>query len=69
MERVEFKELCNEFPLEFESTKWMAEELRCLLFPMQDGTLFTGTYSDPERIDSVYEGMISIFNKAIDTTG
>ncbi|KAI9765989.1 MAG: hypothetical protein M1840_006996 [Geoglossum simile] len=68
MERVEFKELIAEFPSEFESIKWMAEELRCLLFPMQDGTLFTGAYSDPERIDSVYDGMISIFNKAVDTT-
>jgi Fungal protein kinase len=58
----EFKEIIAEFPVEFESLKGLAEELRGILFPIRDRALFTGTYRDPDKL---YQPMIDAFKRAI----
>jgi Fungal protein kinase len=66
MNKSQFKKITAEFPPEFEDVKWVAEDLRSLLFPIRDGSHFTGTYSDPRMVNVLYDGMINIFDKAID---
>ncbi|KAL7270070.1 hypothetical protein RUND412_007232 [Rhizina undulata] len=50
---------------EFEHIKGLAAELRQLLFPIRDEALFTGTYSGAEGFNSMYDGFINAFDKAI----
>ncbi|KAI9764729.1 MAG: hypothetical protein M1840_008121 [Geoglossum simile] len=67
MDKIGFKSIIAEFPLQFEGVKHLAEELRRILFPIRDEALFTGTYSEPKWVDSMYDGMINAFNGAIGT--
>lgn len=62
MDKQAFKRILLEFPSEFEGLKGLAEELRDLLFPIHEGAMFVGTYSNPERL---YRPMIEAFNQAI----
>lgn len=62
MDKQAFKRILLEFPPEFETLKGLAEELRDLLFPIHEGAMFIGTYSNPERL---YRPMIEAFNQAI----
>ena len=58
--------LFNEFPPRFAELKGLAKELRQALFPMRDGSIFTGTYVDSSM---VYNPMIQSFEKAIANIG
>ena len=58
--------ILNEFPPRFAGLKELARELRQALFPMRDGSLFTGTYVDSWRL---YNPMIESFEKAIANIG
>ncbi|KAH0537305.1 hypothetical protein FGG08_005895 [Glutinoglossum americanum] len=62
-----FKNITAEFPPQFEGVKHLAEELRHVLFPIRDEALFTGTYSEPKWINSIYNGMVNAFDNAIVT--
>ncbi|PVH69952.1 hypothetical protein DL98DRAFT_598235 [Cadophora sp. DSE1049] len=55
-----------EFAPKFENLKPLARELRHVLFPIRDGTIFTGTFHDN---DIMYDGMIDAFSRAIDRLG
>jgi serine/threonine protein kinase len=61
MDQQKFTCILAEFPLEFESLKGLAKELRDILFPFKDG-IFTRTYNDP---DQLYQPMIKAFERAI----
>ncbi|KAL9098225.1 MAG: hypothetical protein Q9163_006079 [Psora crenata] len=69
MDKRQFGKITSEFPSQFEGVKPLAEELRDVLFPIRDRSLFTGTYSDPKGIDSMYDGMINAFQRKIGTYG
>lgn len=62
MDKEAFKEIIAEFPTQFESLKILAEKLRDILFPIREGSLFTGTYHDPDKL---YKPMIEAFEQAI----
>lgn len=47
MLREWFTDIFDEFPREFDGLKGLAEELRAVLLPSDDGTIFTGTPDDP----------------------
>ena len=57
--------ILNEFSKEFEHLEGLAKELRELLFPIQDGELFTGTDMDQDGVNRLYDGMIDAFNRSI----
>ena len=57
--------ILSEFPLQFHSMKPLAEDLRRILFPVQDGELWTGTDSSPAAINTLYDGIIGAFEVAI----
>jgi hypothetical protein len=61
-----FKGITAEFPQQLEDIKPLAEELRHVLFPIRDESLFTGTYSELKGIKSMYDGMINAFDSAIE---
>ncbi|KAI9783266.1 MAG: hypothetical protein M1839_004106 [Geoglossum umbratile] len=67
MDKKAFKDIVAEFPLQFEGVKHLAEELRYVLFPIQDEALFTGTYGEPKWINSIYDSMVNAFDSAIET--
>ena len=67
MDKKVFKDITAEFPPQFEDIKPLAEELHHVLFPIRDESLFTGTYSEPKGINSMYDGMINAFDSAIET--
>jgi hypothetical protein len=62
MGRKRFKGLLDEFPLEFDSLKGLTKELRRALFPVQEESLFTGTYRSPNKL---YKPMIDAFDRVI----
>ena len=63
MVQTGLEDIMEEFPLEFDCVKPLCRELRGVLFPMQNGDLFTGTRKDPEIL---YEPITKAFDKAID---
>jgi hypothetical protein len=56
----------DEFPPRFAGLKELAKELRRALFPIRNGSLFTGTFEDSWRL---YNPMITSFEKAIANIG
>ncbi|KAL9122921.1 MAG: hypothetical protein Q9187_000533 [Circinaria calcarea] len=62
MDKEAFKEITAEFPPEFESLQQLAKQLRGILFPIQNGALFTGTPTTP---NTLYCPMVSAFERAI----
>ncbi|EGX94173.1 serine/threonine-protein kinase Sgk2 [Cordyceps militaris CM01] len=60
-----FGRIVDEIPPAFASVKSLAIRLRALVFPLRDGTIWTGTEDSPEAIDGLYDGMISAFEDAI----
>ncbi|GAW26697.1 putative serine threonine-protein kinase Sgk2 [Rosellinia necatrix] len=62
MNKKKFRAILAEFPEELEDLKAAAEELRGILFPIQEESLFTGTYGDPDKL---YRPMIEAFDRAI----
>ena len=58
-----FKEIIAEFPIEFKSLeRLLAKELLGILFPIQDGALFSGTYNN---LDKLYQPMVYASKRAI----
>ena len=54
-----FDEILEEFPPAFDCVKPLCTKIRGILFPLQDGRLFTGTLSDPKAL---YEPIIEAFD-------
>ncbi len=66
MEEVNFRNgILAEFPPEFRSLGPLAETLRQLLFPVEDGVLWTGTVSALSAVNGLYDGIIGAFDGAI----
>ncbi|KAL1952470.1 hypothetical protein VTO42DRAFT_5291 [Malbranchea cinnamomea] len=55
--------LAKEFPPEFDCIKPLCRELRGILFPFRNNTIFTGTPRDPEVL---YGPIIKAFDRAVD---
>ncbi|KID81155.1 serine/threonine-protein kinase Sgk2 [Metarhizium guizhouense ARSEF 977] len=64
-----FAIILREFTPEFHSLKSLAEGLRQILFPLEDGVIWTGTHGSPEAVDELYDGMIRAFEGAIANEG
>ncbi|KAL9130813.1 MAG: hypothetical protein Q9175_006929 [Cornicularia normoerica] len=59
-----FKSILGQFPQAFDHVKPLCEKIRGILFPLlDDGTLFTGTSSDPP--EKLYHRIIEAFDSAI----
>lgn len=69
MDQDSFRNILEEFPLEFHSLKPLAECLRQILFPLRNGVIWTGTDGSPEAVDKLYDGMIRAFEGAIASEG
>lgn len=63
MDKKGFENVVLEFAPKFEELKRLARELRSVLFPIEDGAIFTGTYRDR---GIMYNGMINTLSRAID---
>lgn len=57
-----FRNILDENPREFDGLKELAEELRMAIFPIRHGALFTGTYSNSNK---VYTPIVEAFDRAI----
>lgn len=64
-----FQTILEEFSPEFHTLKPLAERLRQVLFPLRDGMIWTGTHSSPEAVDTLYDGMIRVFEEGIVAEG
>ncbi|KAI9775541.1 MAG: hypothetical protein M1816_005896 [Peltula sp. TS41687] len=62
MDKTAFKKILAEFPPKFVAITTLAEELRRILFPIREESLFTGTYRDTDKL---YQLMIEAFDKTI----
>ncbi|KAG9238033.1 hypothetical protein BJ875DRAFT_532559 [Amylocarpus encephaloides] len=60
MDKNGFERIVAEFAPNFEILKHLARELRNVLFPIRDGAIFTGTFSDNSIM---YDGMSKAFNR------
>jgi hypothetical protein len=73
MEKCQFKAIIAEFSSRFQDLGGLAEELRQVLFPIQEGTLFTGTDMSLEGTNKLYDGptvidgMVNAFDAAIES--
>lgn len=65
MDQDGFQAILDEFPPEFQSLKWLAENLRQVLFPLQDGVIWTGTHDLPKAVEKLYDEMIRALEEAI----
>ena len=65
MDKSNFGAILTEFAPDFHSLKPLAETLRQILFPVQDGELWTGTDSLPTVVNRLYDGIIGGFKEAI----
>ncbi|KFY09571.1 hypothetical protein V492_05430 [Pseudogymnoascus sp. VKM F-4246] len=65
MDQNSFQGILEEFAVEFESLKPLAECLRRILFPIRDGVIWTGTDESPEAVSELYDRMIGAFERAI----
>lgn len=66
MHKGNFGDILAEFLPEHNTLKPLAEALRLLLFPTEDGELWTGTNSAPEFVNALYAGIIGAFDGAIE---
>lgn len=57
-----FQLILDEFPHKFDGLKKLAEELRVILFPIRDGTIFRGTLRDHKKL---YTPIVAAFDNAI----
>ncbi|KAI9780023.1 MAG: hypothetical protein M1816_003194 [Peltula sp. TS41687] len=62
MDKQAFKKILAEFPPKFIALTALTEELRRILFPIREESLFTGTYRDTDKL---YQPMIEAFNRTI----
>lgn len=59
-----FENITSEFSPKFKDLKGLTEDLRQVLFPRRDGSLFTGTDLKSEEIDRLYDELINAFDVA-----
>lgn len=57
-----FKPILDDFPRKFVDLKELAEELRMVLFPIRDRTIFRGTLQDHKKL---YMPIVAAFDNAI----
>lgn len=57
-----FKLILDDFPRTFDGLKELAEELRMVLFPIRDRTIFRGTLQDHKKL---YMPIVAAFDNAI----
>ncbi|KAI3328899.1 FunK1 protein kinase [Xylariaceae sp. AK1471] len=69
MDQDSFRNILEEFTPEFHSLKPLAESLRQILFPLQDGVIWTGTNGSPEAVYRLYDRMIRAFEETIISEG
>ncbi len=60
-----FQEILGELTPRFQNVKVLAEELHEILFPIVEGSLFTGTDVSEEGMEMLYGGVIGAFDKAV----
>lgn len=65
LEASGFREILGELTPRFQDVKALAEELHEILFPIVEGSLFTGTDVSEEGVEKLYGGVIGAFDKAI----
>lgn len=65
MDKNSFGVILTEFAPDFHFLKPLAKILYQLLFPVQDGELWTGTDSAPAVVNRLYNGIIGGFEEAI----
>ena len=59
-----FEGILDEFSSDFAPLQGLARELHALIFPVQDGKIFTGTETDQVAVQRVYDGMADAFNRS-----
>ncbi|KAM4063709.1 hypothetical protein HRG_006832 [Hirsutella rhossiliensis] len=64
MHAENFRVIMAEFTPDFKGLFELAEKLRCPLFPMRDGKLWTGTDHTTQGTAALYDGMIEAFDMA-----
>ncbi|KAI1422663.1 FunK1 protein kinase [Xylaria sp. FL1777] len=69
MDQEVFRTILEEFPAEFHPLKPLAKSLHQILFPLRDGTIWTGTDGSPEAVDRLYGDIIRAFEEAITSEG
>ncbi|KAF2474703.1 FunK1 protein kinase [Lindgomyces ingoldianus] len=57
--------ILSEFAPEYESLKPLAEKMRSLLFPIEDGKLWTGTDGSVAATNALYDELIGAFEDAV----
>jgi hypothetical protein len=65
----EFEQILSNFSPEFKALGGLARELRIIMFPNQDGSLFMGSDGETESEDEVYDRMIDAFDRALVSYG
>ncbi|KAL1852495.1 hypothetical protein VTK73DRAFT_9190 [Phialemonium thermophilum] len=60
-----FQTILDEIPVGFDSLRPVAANLRGLLFSSRAGPIWKGTHGSPGDVDTLYDGMISVFEEAI----
>jgi Fungal protein kinase len=65
LEAVRFGEILEEFSPSCQGVKVLAQELHNILFPVVEGSLFTGTDTSDEGTEKLYGSVIAAFEKAI----
>ncbi|EAU29434.1 predicted protein [Aspergillus terreus NIH2624] len=59
-----FEGILAEFSPDFAPLQGLARELHTLIFPVRDGKIFTGTETDPEAVQRLYDGMADAFSRS-----
>lgn len=65
MDAPNFNCLLAEFPAGFEALKPVATKLHQLLFPPEEGTMWTGTVGSLKGTNELYDGILGAFDEAI----
>jgi hypothetical protein len=68
MDKNGFENVVSEITPQFEGLKQLAGELRGVLFPLRDGTIFTGTYHDNKimsRFAEPYATLLSQISRPV----
>ncbi|KAL2825722.1 hypothetical protein BDW59DRAFT_145781 [Aspergillus cavernicola] len=69
MRESEFEQILSNFSPEFTALAALARELRIIMFPNQDGSLFMGSDGETASKDVVYDRMIDAFDRVLASYG
>jgi hypothetical protein len=67
---MDLRNVVSEITPQFEGLKQLARELRGVLFPIRDGTIFIGTYHDNKimsRFAEPYATLLSQFSRPVNS--